>query len=434
MIKTLIKKIIAALLRREAQLILAKYHPKIVAVAGSVGKTSTKDAIVAVLAGKYFVRGSSKSYNSEFGVPLTILNCHTAWNNPLGWGRNLLEGLALIAFKNPYPEWLVLEIGSDRPGDIADLAKWLKFNAVVLTSLPPLPVHVEFFASAEELNAEDFSIVESLIPNGVAVLNADDEIMTALAKKFLGQRISYGFSAEAIVQASNEKILYEEGVKGKKPNGLTFKVDYDGGSYPVRLEGFLGKHQIYPVLAAIALGLSQGLNIVSMVESLRLHEGPPGRLRLISGRDDVLILDDTYNSSPAALAAALQTLGQIETTGRRVAVIGDMLELGLHTVEAHKEAGRLAAGVSDIIATVGLRAKFITEGARAAKFNLKNLHHYHDYQSAIAGLPKIIKSGDVVLIKGSQSVRLEKLVGALMAEPEKKAALLCRQDREWMGS
>ena len=144
MIKNFLKKIVAAILRVEAEFVLAKYEPKVVGVAGSVGKTSTKDALVTVLSGSHFVRGSQKSYNSEFGVPLTILDCRSAWLNPIGWLRNILEGLALIVFKNPYPEWLAVEVGADRPGDVQAVIKWLKLDAAVLTYFPAVPVQKYF--------------------------------------------------------------------------------------------------------------------------------------------------------------------------------------------------------------------------------------------------------------------------------------------------
>lgn len=410
---------------------LDKYKPKIVAVAGSVGKTSTKDALVTVLSSNHFVRGSEKSYNSEFGVPLTILGCRSAFNNPVGWIRNILEGVALMIFKNPYPEWLVLEVGADRPGDIKQIVKWLKVDAVVLTHFPEVPVHVEFFSSPEALHEEDFRLVGGLKQNGATILNADDGIMMSKLNKIKGRVITYGLNSEADVKAVNDKITYSE--EGHLPTGVTFQVLSGGSSIPVYLEGLLGKHQIYPALAALAFGLSQELNMITMIEALHRHMGPPGRLRLIKGNKDTIILDDTYNSSPAALLAALKTLKDLEVSGRKIAVIGDMLELGTYTIEAHKEIGREAADICDTIITVGLRAKFVAEGAKEKKFGVKKLYHYHDAVAAGEALDHYLKTGDVVLVKGSQSMRLEKVVEAIMAEPEKKAALLCRQDREWVG-
>lgn len=433
MIKNFIKKIVAYLLRVEAEFVLNKYKPKIVGVTGSVGKTSTKDALVTVLATSHFVRGSEKSYNSEFGVPLTVLGCRSAWNNPLGWFKNILEGVALIIFKNPYPEWLVLEVGADRPGDIKAIAKWLKLDAVVLTYFPPVPVHVEFFPSPAALHDEDFYLIQSLKSGGIIIANADDEEIMNRLSQITGQVVMYGFDERAQVKGSNEKIAYIGEGDNKMPVGLNLQVQAGGSSYPLQMKGFLGRHQIYPALAAVAFGLGHDLNPIKMIEALDLYEGPAGRLRLIKGEKDTLILDDTYNSSPVALKAALDTLGQLEVRGRKIAVIGDMLELGSYTIEAHKEAGRQAAAICDTIMTVGLRAKFLQEGAKEEKFNMKKFFQHHDAEAAGEALERYIQPGDTILIKGSQGMRLEKVVEAIMAEPQKKAVLLCRQDREWVG-
>src|SRR3990167_2100208 len=143
MIKNLVKKIIVFLLEWEARLVLARFRPKIVAVTGTVGKTSTKDAVFAVLSHSFFVRKSQKSYNSEIGLPLTILGCDNAWNNPILWLRNLFDGLFLLIGREPYPEWLVLEVGVGHPGDMRRLARWLKIDAVIFTRFGNLPVNME---------------------------------------------------------------------------------------------------------------------------------------------------------------------------------------------------------------------------------------------------------------------------------------------------
>ena len=142
--KSILKKIISTIIKYEAVLIIKKYKPKIIAVTGSVGKTSTKDAIFAVMSSSFFVRKSEKSFNSDIGIPLTILGCPNAWFDPIKWARNIFRGLELIVFKHSYPEWLILEVGADRPGDIKEVSKWLKPNIVVLTAFAKVPVHIEF--------------------------------------------------------------------------------------------------------------------------------------------------------------------------------------------------------------------------------------------------------------------------------------------------
>ena len=143
--RTVFKNLVVAVITLEARAVLRKYKPKIVAITGSVGKTSTKDAIYAALARGGRVRKSEKSFNSEIGLPLTILGVPNAWHNPLRWLQNIVDGLFLLVLTVEYPEWLVLEVGADRPGDIRSLAAWLPVDIAVITRLPEIPVHVEFF-------------------------------------------------------------------------------------------------------------------------------------------------------------------------------------------------------------------------------------------------------------------------------------------------
>jgi len=182
--KSIFKKIVVLIIQWEAVFVLKKYKPKIVAVTGSVGKTSTKDAIFTVMSAKFFVRKSEKSFNSEIGVPLTILGCSNAWNNPILWVKNIIEGFMLIVLKNHYPKWLVLEVGADRPGDIESIAKWLKPDVVVLTALPDVPVHIEYFDSLEEIIKEKEYLLGALKEDGILILNNDDEKVRAFKQKY----------------------------------------------------------------------------------------------------------------------------------------------------------------------------------------------------------------------------------------------------------
>src|SRR3989338_2641731 len=156
-IKTSLRKIIAYILRLESELVLWKYRPKEVLITGSVGKTSTKDAVYAVLYKVTHVRKSEKSYNSEIGLPLTILGVPNAWNNPLGWAQNIFNGLWLFIWPHPYPKWLVLEVGVGKPGDIKRTASWLHSDAIIITGIGDMPPHIEFFSSHKHLVEEKTS-------------------------------------------------------------------------------------------------------------------------------------------------------------------------------------------------------------------------------------------------------------------------------------
>lgn len=428
MLRQIAKHSIARLLRIEARLILWKYQPKIIAITGNVGKTGTKEAVRAVLATKYRVRANQKSFNSELGVPLTIIGCDNPWWDPLAWLKVFLEGLVLILFRSQYPECLVLEVGVDRPGDMREMTSWLKPHAVIITRLPDLPVHVEFFESPEQVAAEKWLLAESVPDNGLVVYNRDDEKIQELATRLKCRTISYGFAISSQVRGSDPRIACE----AEQPVGLGLRVDYLGHSVPFRLAGVLGFHQLYSLLAAIALGVTEEINLVDMSQVLATIALPPGRMRLISGIKETLIIDDTYNSSPAALEAALETLSELRIAGRKIAVLGDMLELGPHTIAAHRMAGARAARVAHLLVTVGLRMQFATEEASRKKMGKRVLHHFNDSREAGRWLQNEIQPGDVILVKGSQSLRMERVVEEIIAEPERRKELLVRQDPEWL--
>lgn len=432
--KDFFKKTILLILTAEAKATVARYKPRIVAVTGSVGKTSTKDAVYEVLAPAARVRKSQKSFNSELGLPLTILGRPNAWNNPFGWLQNILDGLFLLFFNSPYPEWLVLEVGADRPGDIQSVAKWLSVEIAVITRLPEVPVHVEFFASPQQVVDEKAALIDALIPNGTLVLYADDNRAHDMRRRAMGKHIiTFGMSEEVDVRGENFAVLYEEGPV-RMPVGISARVTAGGKSVPVSVFGTIGAHTLLPALAAVAVGRALGKDLVDCVEALGQYSPPPGRMHLIRGLKDSVIIDDTYNSSPAAVAAALDTLLFVVpkgSLGRRIAVLGDMLELGRHSVEEHRKLGAEAARCSDLLLTVGFRAREIAEGALDSGMKENAILQFEDATRAGEELAALLREGDCVLVKGSQSMRMENAVKELMAEPERAAELLVRQDKEW---
>jgi UDP-N-acetylmuramoyl-tripeptide--D-alanyl-D-alanine ligase len=285
---------------------------------------------------------------------------------------------------------------------------------------------------------EKLTLAKAIQEMGLVVLNADDEKQMAARSHLKGHTFTYGLHSEAAVRAEHQHIFYTEEGERREPAGLTFKLSFEGTSLPIKLNGLLGEHQLYPALAAAAVGLKFGVNLVQVAEALQTIVPPPGRMRLLKGIKNTLILDDTYNASPAALTAGLKTLGEAEVVGRKIVVVGDMLELGEHTIEAHKQAGREAAAVAHLVVTVGIRTKFVAEGlketrlpGRQGKFSLKKVHHFSTAIEAGNYLQKHLEPGDLIYLKGSQRMRLEKAVEEIMQEPEKKAILLCRQEPEW---
>ncbi|MBX4210946.1 hypothetical protein KW783_03180, partial [Candidatus Parcubacteria bacterium] len=205
--------------------------------------------------------------------------------------------------------------------------------------------------------------------------------------------------------------------------------NFAGNSVPMNIRGGLGRQQIYPMLAAYCVGLSQNLNIVKMNQAARRHVTPRGRMKLVVGIKETTIIDDTYNSSPVAVREALETLKLVKTSGRKIAVLGDMLELGKFSFDAHEEAGKHASKIVDVLMTVGVRARQIADGALDGGLDENNVYQFDEAREAGRFLQDTIKSGDVILIKGSQSIRMERTVEEIMAFPEEAEKTLVRQDR-----
>lgn len=432
--RAVFKKLVVTIITWEARAVLRKYKPKVVAITGSVGKTSTKDAIFAALAPTRHVRKSQKSFNSEIGVPLTILGAPNAWNNPLRWLLNIIDGLFLIVSDARYPEWLVLEVGADRPGDISSLAEWLKVNVAVITRLPDVPVHVEFFDSPEAVVEEKASLIKALIPGGTLVLFGDDGKTRELERRVPEQPgiklLTFGFGEECDVRGEEVAAVREE--PDLWPVGMAARVVAGDAHARLEIRGVLGAHAFLSALGAIAVAQALGQELTQTIDALRTYVPPPGRMRLLRGIKDTLVIDDTYNSSPAATEAALEALALARRPGgRAIAVLGDMLELGRRSVEEHRKIGQKCVAVCDVLMTVGFRSRDTTEGALDSGLTDGQILQFEDSQKAGEELQNLLQAGDVVLIKGSQSMRMEKVVKEVMAEPERAHELLVRQDTEW---
>jgi len=429
--KTFLKKIVVYILRLESRLILWKYKPKIVAITGSVGKTSTKDAVFAVISGENYVRKSEKSYNSQISLPLTILGCSNGWNNPVVWIINFLKGLWLFIWPHKYPKWLVLEVGVWKPGDMRDTALWLQTDAVIITAIGHTPPHIEFFDSRKHLIEEKSGLIKTLKKDGVLILNNDDEAVREMKSKTKNRVVTFGFKDDSDIQGSAESIFYNK--KGV-PEGVMFRIDEDGNSLPVIVEGVFGRNHIYASFGALALAYALKWNMLEAVSNLKNYSVSPGRMRLLKGVNQSFIIDDTYNSSPFACETALKTLNEVQATGRKIAVLGDMLELGRHTEESHRDMGKFARENLDVLMVVGSRAQKIKEGALEAGMKKNKIFEFPNAIEAGKFLKTFVKAGDFILVKGSQSMRMERAVEAILSVGIKrnKSKLLVRQDSEWL--
>lgn len=419
--------ILKFLMRWLAELTLARYEPGIIGITGSVGKTSIKSAVKTVLGNDRRVRSSAGSFNNELGLPLTILG---DWNSTEGlffWPKVLAAGVFGLIVRNPsYPHIIILEYGVDRPGDMDYLLSIARPQIGIVSALGDIPVHVEFFTGPEAVRREKAKMVGVLPVTGFAILNGDDPKVLEMKTETRAHPLTFGFSRGVEMRISGMQNRLDRNFKG-----LFFKLSYGGASVPVKLGGVFGKSHAYAAAAAAATGLIYGMNLGKMAEALQGYRPVPGRLRLIPGIKETNLIDDSYNSSPAAVYEALRVLEGLKAR-RKIAVLGDMLELGKYTMEAHENVGKLVLKSADILFTVGNRAKFIAERAAKSGFSKKKIMVFMDVGEAGLELQRKMQKGDLILVKGSQSIRMEKIVKEVMLEPQKAGELLVRQSPAWL--
>lgn len=427
------RKILQRQLNFLATLVLKKYQPVIVAITGSIGKTSTKEAVYLVLKDKFKVRSSQKNYNNEIGLPLTILGCNSPGRNLLGWLQVSWRALELIIFSDPdYPKILILEMGVDHPGDMAYLVNLAPPTVGIVTAISHS--HLEYFGSLVNIKKEKQVLIENLDSKGLSIINYDSEAARDLVEASKARVLTYGLKEGANLRAQDIVFNFTKG--NYELTGLNFKFDYNGAVVPVFMNNVLTESAIYAALAAAAVGLYFELNLVEVAQALNSFSLPVGRMNVLPGIKHTFIIDDTYNSSPESLIAALDVLGRIkiDEAAGKYAVLGDMLELGHYTEEGHRLAGQKAAGIKAVcLIAIGEKARDIGRGAHEAGLSDDYIFYFDQLEEAGHFLKNRLKAGDIVLVKGSEGMRLEKIVQEIMAEPDRAGELLARQDRNWLG-
>ncbi len=422
-------KIIRPVVTLLAKLTVARYHPRVIGVTGSVGKTSTKRAIFAVVSKVRRVRAASGNLNNEMGLSLAVLGDWSpedlrlvSRDQPAGtakfrklmfWFKVMFVGVGrLIVKSGRYPDVLILEYGADRPGDILRLMQVARPDVGIITAVGDVPAHVEFYAGPKNVAREKGRLIERLSSANTAILNHDDDFVDALRDRTRGRVMTYGFSEGSDLRVARMEYHMREGI----PAGISFKLEYEGSSVPVRLEGVFGKAPAYASAAAACVGLIFGMNLVNISEAFADYVPAPSRMELLPGMKHALLIDDTYNASPLSMREALDTLKELPAE-RKIAVLGDMLEIGKYAIEAHESIGDEASRVVDVLVTVGERAKFIASAAHDAGMKKERIFSFDAASDAIQPLEHLMKKGDLVLVKGSHAMHLEEVVRAVTAEP-----------------
>lgn len=350
---------------------------KVIAVAGSNGKTSTKHLIASALSCKLRGSISPKSYNNDIGVPLTIFPA------------------------DPLQDYLVLEMGTNHPGEIAGLTQVAQPDIAVLTNCSA--EHLEGLGDLMGVRQENASIIRGLNPNGQLVVNGDDPELLEAIRAYPGRIVTFGFGEQNDLFASD--IQHHD-------DGTSFALN---GRKSMRVfVPMLGRHNACNALAAIAVARRFGLSEEHFIKSMAHSSKPDMRLQL-TRLPNITLLNDAYNANPASMKAALETLLEIDGK-RRIAVLGDMLELGSAADRYHREIGRLVAELSgelDVVYCVGPSSKWIEEEAVARGYPQNQIHHLPDSTSAANSIPSKLKRDDVILLKGSRGVRLEAIADSL---------------------
>jgi len=431
------KKALEKILKILSKKTLKTYKPKVIGITGSVGKTSVKEATRIAIGKERNVRVAKKSYNSQIGLPLTILDQDNQWKSKLGWLKIIIKSAKLsLGFNHDYPEWLVLEYGADRKGDINYLTEIARPAIAAVTKIGV--AHAENFGTIEDVQEEKGALIRALTQDGTTILNADDNRVLGMKHMAQGPVVTYGLSSTADVTAKNIQLTtINDGsiTPGETVARLNFDISAgDSGQEHVEITNVIGDQHVSAILAGATIALQMGIPLANIAKNLKNYKPAPGRFNLIPGIKRTIIMDDSYNASPDAVHAALESLSSfpIQNGSKRIAVIGDMLELGRYSEKAHIEVGAHIAKLPiDFLITVGENSRDIARGALSAGMAQNIVFTYAKSEDAGRFLQDRMKEGDVILVKGSQGIRAEKIVKEVMAEPLRAKDLLVRQEEEW---
>ena len=362
-----------AALQQLARSIRERYHFLLIAVTGSAGKTTTKEMIATLIGTERRTFKSWGNFNNLIGCPLCIDNTPDD------------------------AEVVISEMGMNHKGEIAQLAGLSRPDVGVYTNIGP--VHIEFFGTVEKIAEAKRELLENMKPEGTIVLNADNKYVMDISRGFQGRKVTYGIEHDADFRAS--------GIRERGLLGASFSID--GHAFELSLPG---RYNLENLLAAIATARSVGISWEGIERGVRALKPAYHRGVIVPWRG-ATIYDDSYNSNPYALGRALALMEQADAAGRRIAVIGDMLELGEREHVYHREAGAAVPKKIDVVVGVGPRSKSLLDGARSAGFNGDRLRHFDDADAAGAFLKDFIRPGDLVLVKASRGIGLDKIVTML---------------------
>lgn len=370
-----------AALQNLAESVIAAHPVKVVGITGSIGKTTTKEFAATLLDQNFEVLKSEGNYNNHIGLPLSILKLQQK------------------------DEVTVLEMGMSTAGEITRLTQIAPPDIAVITNIHP--VHLEFLNTVEEIALAKKEILEGMKPNGTAVLNGDDPAVRNIAKDWEGKKLLFGLSEGCDIRAEN---IQRTGYRG-----ISFNLIY-GKKRGTTTIPFVYKSFLSNYLAASAVAFALSTPLASVLAQTHALNPFPMRGEILRLSNGVVLIDDSYNSNPVALESALKDLSELEAK-RKVAVLGDMLELGEAQASYHREAGKqVCQNAWDLLITIGPLSHHMAEGARRAGMNNGQIASFENSEEAANHVATLLEPGDLVLVKGSRGIRTEKVVERLMKE------------------
>lgn len=420
LILSFLKFIIEGVLRILIRIKFARVKPTIIGITGSFGKTTTKEAIYEVLRKKWRVYRNPKSLNTEIGLLLAVLEQPSGFSSPLKWIKILVAAMWNTFTGRTY-DFFVLEYGADKPGDIGHLVNIVKPHIGIITHIAAVHQAEGQFKNAAAVFEEKKKLVTCLEKSGTAILNGEDEFLEKLKGELAAK--TFWFGKRGDISADNLKNT-ASGFSATLHKGH----EHFDAKFPVA-----GSFHIDAFLPALLCGLLYGLTLKEGIAALQNFKLPPGRMSIIPGKNSSTILDSSYNASPETVKQALDLLKDFPGN-RKIAVLGNMNELGDYAEDAHCEVARYIGPWLDQLIAVGDFAKIIAEECLKNGFPKARIKILKTAEQAGEFLirERPLEKGDVILFKGSQNlVRLERAVKMLMARPEDAKILLCRQEKEW---
>jgi UDP-N-acetylmuramoyl-tripeptide--D-alanyl-D-alanine ligase len=368
-------------LHKLAGQVLSEHPVKVIGITGSIGKTTTKEFAFRLLSRSLNVLKSEGNFNNQLGVPLSLLK---------------------LTDKH---EVAVLEMAMSAPGEIRTLTRIAPPDIAVITNI--YPVHLQFFSSIEEIALAKKEILDGAKADGIAVLNGDDPFVKKIAEDWKGERISFGLSSGCEVRAQN--------IRKAGWEGMSFELRYGQRKEKISLPFYYESH-LYNFLAATAAAWALSVPFEDILPQIITLKLMPNRGTLVRLTNDIKLIDDSYNSNPAALEAALKALAPLPAK-RKIAVLGDMLELGEKEIAYHIQAGKhVAESGWNILVTVGVLSQHMAEGALSSGMRSDQIYSFKNSDEAAGEILRLVQEGDLILVKSSRKIGIEKIVERLKKE------------------